>query len=48
MKKTKIIGILIRDRIKEAGKLQILLSSHNEIIRSRLGFTSFRRKFAAG
>ncbi|HNV51165.1 MAG: hypothetical protein WBH71_03000 [Bacteroidales bacterium] len=38
MKKTKIIGILIRDRIKEAGKLQILLSSHNEIIRSRLGF----------
>lgn len=38
MKHTKIIGILITDRIKEAGKLQSLLSVHNDIIRSRLGF----------
>lgn len=38
MKQTKIIGILITDRIKEAGKLQSLLSEHNDIIRSRLGF----------
>ena len=38
MKQTKIIGILIRDRIKEAGMLQALLSKHNQIIRSRLGF----------
>jgi len=38
MKHTKIIGILITDRIKEAGKLQSLLSEHNDIIRSRLGF----------
>ncbi len=38
MKQTKIIGILIRDRIKEAGKLQALLSKHNSIIQSRLGF----------
>lgn len=38
MKQTKIIGILIRDRIKEAGRLQALLSKHNDIIQSRLGF----------
>jgi len=37
MKQTKIIGILIRDRIKEAGRLQALLSKHNDIIQSRLG-----------
>ncbi|HPE33981.1 MAG TPA: hypothetical protein PLI65_04210 [Bacteroidales bacterium] len=38
MKQIKIIGILIRDRIKEAGKMQTLLSAHNHIIQSRLGF----------
>ncbi|HLO90185.1 MAG: hypothetical protein ACM3ME_04225 [Chloroflexota bacterium] len=38
MKQTRIIGLLIRDRIKEAGKLQNALSSYSHIIRSRLGF----------
>lgn len=38
MKKTKIVGILIKDRIKEAGKVQDLLSRHQRIIYSRLGF----------
>jgi hypothetical protein len=38
MKHTRIIGLLIRDRIKEAGRLQITLSNHAQLIRSRLGF----------
>lgn len=38
MKQTRIIGLLIRDRIKEAGRLQITLSNHAQLIRSRLGF----------
>lgn len=38
MKQTKIIGILIKDRIKEAGRTQAVLANYNDIIRSRLGF----------
>lgn len=34
----RIIGILIKDRIKEAGRTQKLLSRYAGIIRSRLGF----------
>ncbi|MCK9269150.1 MAG: hypothetical protein RBR47_06590 [Bacteroidales bacterium] len=38
MKQTKILGILIQDRIKEAGRTQQVLSRHHHLIRSRLGF----------
>lgn len=34
----KIVGIAIKDRIKEAGKTQAILTKHACIIRSRLGF----------
>lgn len=32
-----MLGILIKDRIKEAGKLQGVLSKHGAIIKMRLG-----------
>ncbi|GAB1403921.1 hypothetical protein MASR1M74_10990 [Lentimicrobium sp.] len=38
MKETRIIGLLIRDRIKEAGRLQQTLSNYAHIINTRLGF----------
>ncbi len=38
MKETRIIGLLIRDRIKEAGRVQLTLSKYAHLIRSRLGF----------
>ncbi len=38
MNEIKIIGIMIFDRIKEAGKTQKVLSEHANIIKSRLGF----------
>ena len=38
MKQTMIMGILVFDRIKEAGKTQKVLSKHAGIIRTRLGF----------
>lgn len=38
MKQTLILGILVFDRIKEAGKTQEVLSKHAAIIRTRLGF----------
>lgn len=38
MKETRVIGLLIRDRIKEAGRLQGTLSKHSGLIKSRLGF----------
>lgn len=37
MKKYAMVGILIKDRIKEAGKLQGVLSKHGAIIKMRLG-----------
>ena len=38
MTETRILGLLISDRIKEAGRTQAVLSRHARIIRSRLGF----------
>ncbi len=38
MTEMKILGILIRDRIKEAGRTQAVLSKHARIIKTRLGF----------
>lgn len=38
MTETRIIGLLITDRIKEAGRTQQLLSKYSRLIRSRLGF----------
>jgi len=38
MKETRILGILIKDRIKESGRTQGLLSKYAHLIRSRLGF----------
>ena len=38
MEQLKIIGILIKDRIKEANRTQAVLTNHANIIKSRLGF----------
>ncbi len=38
MKQTMILGIMVFDRIKEAGKTQKVLTRHSGIIRTRLGF----------
>jgi hypothetical protein len=38
MQKTMIMGILVYDRIKEAGLTQKVLSKHAKLIRTRLGF----------
>ena len=38
MTETRILGLLITDRIKEAGRTQKLLSKYSRLIRSRLGF----------
>lgn len=38
MKELRIIGLLITDRIKEAGRTQQVLTQHASIIKSRLGF----------
>jgi ribosome biogenesis SPOUT family RNA methylase Rps3 len=38
MNELRIIGLLITDRIKEAGRTQEVLTSHAHIIKSRLGF----------
>ncbi|MBW6490862.1 MAG: hypothetical protein K0B15_06655 [Lentimicrobium sp.] len=38
MKETRILGLLIRDRIKEAGRLQLLLTRNANLIKTRLGF----------
>jgi ribosome biogenesis SPOUT family RNA methylase Rps3 len=38
MKEIRIVGLLITDRIKEAGRTQQLLSNYAHIIKSRLGF----------
>jgi len=34
----RIVGLMITDRIKEAGRMQLLLTKYAAIIRSRLGF----------
>jgi hypothetical protein len=38
MKEMRIIGLLITDRIKEAGMTQKVLTQHAQVIKSRLGF----------
>jgi hypothetical protein len=38
MTETRILGLLISDRIKEAGRTQQALSKYSRLIRSRLGF----------
>lgn len=38
MTETRILGLLISDRIKEAGRTQAVLSRHARVISSRLGF----------
>jgi hypothetical protein len=38
MKEIRIIGILVTDRIKEAGRTQETLSRYANVIKSRLGF----------
>jgi len=38
MTETRILGLLITDRIKEAGLTQLTLSKYSKLIRSRLGF----------
>lgn len=38
MTETRILGLLITDRIKEAGRTQLTLSKYSRLIRTRLGF----------
>ncbi len=38
MQQTMILGILVFDRIKEAGHTQEVLTKHADVIRTRLGF----------
>ena len=38
MTETRILGLLITDRIKEAGRTQLTLTRYSRLIRSRLGF----------
>jgi hypothetical protein len=38
MNELRIIGLLITDRIKEAGKTQQVLTKYAHVIKSRLGF----------
>jgi len=38
MQELRIIGLLITDRIKEAGLTQKVLTQHAHLIKSRLGF----------
>ncbi len=38
MQQTIILGILVFDRIKEAGRTQEVLSKYADVIRTRLGF----------
>ncbi|HNW74538.1 MAG: hypothetical protein PHP04_11640 [Bacteroidales bacterium] len=38
MKEIRILGLLITDRVKEAGRTQTTLTRYASIIKSRLGF----------
>ncbi|HML84178.1 MAG TPA: hypothetical protein PKE52_03365 [Bacteroidales bacterium] len=38
MKEIRVLGLLITDRIKEAGRTQQLLSDYADIVSMRLGF----------
>lgn len=47
MQQTMILGILVFDRIKEAGRTQEVLSKHAGVIRSRLGFHELSDKICS-
>ncbi len=47
MQQTMILGILVFDRIKEAGRTQQVLTRHAGIIRSRLGFHELSEKICS-
>lgn len=44
MAKTKIIGIMVYDRIKESEKTQQVLTKYASLIRTRLGFHELSRE----
>jgi hypothetical protein len=41
---TKILGIMVFDRIKEAGRTQEILTRYSSAIRTRLGFHELSRE----
>ncbi|TVQ89055.1 MAG: hypothetical protein EA393_07600 [Bacteroidetes bacterium] len=43
MHQSRIMGIMVYDRIKEAGKTQEVLSKYSQIILTRLGFHELSR-----
>lgn len=43
MQQSRIMGIMVYDRIKEAGKAQEVLSKYAAVIRTRLGFHELSR-----
>ena len=47
MQQTMILGILVFDRIKEAGRTQQVLTKHANVIRSRLGFHELSEKICS-
>ena len=47
MQELRIIGLLITDRIKEAGLTQKVLTQHAHVIKSRLGFHEVDEKICS-
>ncbi len=43
MQQSRILGIMVYDRIKEAGKTQEVLTRYASVIRTRLGFHELSR-----
>lgn len=43
MQQSRIMGIMVYDRIREAGKAQEVLSKYAAVIRTRLGFHELSR-----
>jgi len=44
MQNTRILGIMVHDRIKEAGRTQEILTRYASVIRTRLGFHELSRE----
>jgi metal-responsive CopG/Arc/MetJ family transcriptional regulator len=44
MQSSRILGIMVYDRIKEAGRTQEILSRYASVIRTRLGFHELSRQ----
>jgi hypothetical protein len=42
--RTRILGIMVYDRIKEAGRTQVVLTRYASSIRTRLGFHELSRE----